>query len=170
MADDRDQTLARTRPWPRRCAARVSASSSWKVRNTVESDGTEPNRSRLEAQVLDVRTALPTAGQHQGGVDEHLAPVVEREPFAVQRDRGRERITQAQSVGKSAKSVQSDVGHHARPAGFHNHARRAGTVHFGSALLLLGSCCLETTVSPDCGGLFRGRGPVSSGGFVNDQG
>ena len=39
-------------------------------------------------------------------------------------------------VGKSPKSVQPDVGHHASPTGFHNDATRAGTVHFGSALLV----------------------------------
>ena len=57
--------------------------NSWKVRKTVVSDGTEPNRSVLQAQVLDVGTALPAAGQHQRHLDEHLAAVVQRESFAV---------------------------------------------------------------------------------------
>jgi hypothetical protein len=69
-------------------------------------------------------------------VDEDLAPVVQREPFADRWDASRERITESQAVGKSPKSVQSDVGHDASSTGFHNDATSAGTVHFGSALLV----------------------------------
>jgi hypothetical protein len=41
-----------------------------------------------------------------------------------------------------------DVGHDARPAGFNDHVGRAATVHFGSALRFLGSCCLENNSFP----------------------
>jgi len=90
----------------------------------------------LESKVLDVRAALAAAGQHQGGLDQDLAPIVEGEAFSRWRDTSRERITESQPVGKSPKSVQSDVGHDTGSAGFHNDATRAGTVHFGSALLV----------------------------------
>ena len=70
-------------------------------------------------------------------------------------------IAQAQSIGKAAKGVQPDVGHHARPAGFNNHVGRADTVHFGSALLLLGSCCLENNSFPCAEGFSADAGRSS---------
>ena len=90
----------------------------------------------LESQVLDVSAALTATGQHERGLDENLSPVVQRRAFTGPWDTRRERITKSQTVGKSPKSVQSDVGHHARSTGFHNDATSAGTVHFGSALLV----------------------------------
>ncbi len=101
-----------------------------------------------DAQVFDVETALATAGQHQCGLHEDLAPVVKREAASTPWDPGRQCITESQSVGKVTKSVQSDVGHHAGPTGFHHDATSAVTVHFGSALLF-GDCWVSTTtVSP----------------------
>ncbi len=61
---------------------------------------------------------------------------MEGEAFAGWRYARRERITEPHPVGKSPKSVQSDMGHHTRATGFHNDATRAGTVHLGSALLV----------------------------------
>ena len=112
------------------------------------SEGTDPKRSVCEAQVLDVRTALAAAGEHQGHVHEHLAPVVDAGAVPGRRDAGRERITEPQSVGEDAKGVQSDVGHHAGATGFHDHVTRAVTVHFGSALLVRGFCCLDNNSFP----------------------
>ncbi len=85
--------------------------------------------------MFDVGTALPAAGQHQGRLHQDLAPVMERESLTGRGDAGRERITQSQTVAKCCKSMQADVGDDARSAGFHNHAKCAGSVHFGSALL-----------------------------------
>ena len=45
VTDDRDQTLALISAIASAISVRVVASSWWKVRNTVESDGTDPNRS-----------------------------------------------------------------------------------------------------------------------------
>jgi len=75
-----------------------------------------------------------------------------------QRDAGRERITESQSVRETAKGVQSDVGHDPRPAGFNNHVGRADTVHFGSALLLHGRFCLENNSFPCAEGLSADAG------------
>jgi len=69
-------------------------------------------------------------------MDEHLAPVMKRAAFTGWWDASRERLTEPQPIGKSPKSVQSDVAHDTGPAGFHNDATSAGTVHFGSALLV----------------------------------
>ncbi len=90
----------------------------------------------LEPQVLDVGAALAAAGQHERRLHEDLAPVVQWKAFTTWRDPCRERVAEPHPVGKSPKSVQSDVGHHPRSTGFHNDATRAGTVHFGSALLV----------------------------------
>ena len=53
-------------------------------------------------------------------------------------ERRRQRFTEAQPVGKSPKGVQPHVGDDPGAAGFHDDATRAGTVHFGSALLVWG--------------------------------
>ena len=65
-----------------------------------------------------------------------------------QRDAGGVRITQAQSIGKGAKCVQSDVGHHACLAEFKNHEGRVDTVHLGSALVFHGIRCLDNSSFP----------------------
>jgi hypothetical protein len=82
----------------------------------------------------------------------------------VPRDPGRQCITETQPVGQRPKSVQSDVGHHPRPTGFHHDATSAVTAHFGSALLV-GLLLLRTqTASPGrrafprmCGDQINGR-------------
>jgi hypothetical protein len=86
--------------------------------------------------VLDVETALPATGQGERHLGEDLPPVVKRDPATLPRNGRRERIPEPQTVGKTPKSVESDMGHDAGATGFHNHTRRAGTVHFGSALLV----------------------------------
>src|SRR5208283_3431049 len=107
-----------------------------------------PEEVLLKTQVLDVGTALATAGQHERGVHEDLAPVVQRRALTGRWDRRRQTITELQAVGETAKSVQADVGHDARPTGFHSHTTRAGTVHFGSALLVGTAVDSTPTVSP----------------------
>jgi len=47
---------------------------------------------------------------------------VERHALAARRDPSRERISEAQPVGKCPKSVQSDVADHLLPARCHNEA------------------------------------------------
>ena len=96
-----------------------------------------PEQVTLGSQVLDVGTALATTGQHQRGVDEDLAPVVKRSPFARNRDALREVLTESQSVGKITQCVESDVGDDLVASGFHNDGKRAGSFHLVGALLVL---------------------------------
>jgi hypothetical protein len=98
--------------------------------------------------VFDVETALATPGQHESGLDEHLASVVEGEATSLPRDARRQCIPEPQPIAEVSKSVQSDVGYYACPTGFHNDATSAVTVHFGSALLFGDSVASRTTVSP----------------------
>jgi hypothetical protein len=44
----------------------------------------------LGAEALDVGAGLAAAGEHEHGLDQHLAPVVQRQPFAGDRDAGRQ--------------------------------------------------------------------------------
>src|ERR1035437_4588046 len=74
-------------------------------------------------QVLDVETALTTTGEHWCGLDEYLPAVMQWEGTPSPRDARRQRITESQSVGKTAKGVQADVSHHPRPT---ERGRRAG--------------------------------------------
>ena len=46
---------------------------------TASSQTASNRRDPPGAEVLDVGTALAAAGEHQHGLDEHLAPVVERQ-------------------------------------------------------------------------------------------
>ena len=62
--------------------------------------------------------------------------------------RSRKRISESQPVGKGPKSVQSDMAHHLVTAGCHNEATRAVTVHFVSALLVLGTGCIDNLSFP----------------------
>ena len=103
----------------------------------------------LEAEVLDVRAALSTPGEHQRHLDEHLAPVMDREPLALRRDLRREQWSEPQPVRKRPKGVEPDMGHDARTTGFHTDAIRSGSVHFGSALLLSGSWFFDSSSFPD---------------------
>ena len=84
--------------------------------------------------MLDVGARLAAAGQHQHRLSQHLAPVVQRETFARDRDPRRQRITQPQPIGERAKSVQSDMSDDLLAASFHHHRNRAVTVHLASAL------------------------------------
>jgi hypothetical protein len=74
-------------------------------------------------QALDVETALTTTGEHWCGLDEYLPAVMQWEGTPSPRDARRQRITESQSVGKTAKGVQADVSHHPRPT---ERGRRAG--------------------------------------------
>ena len=145
---DRAHTLARTSAKAVSSEILVPSVISWKVRNTVEPEGTQPNRSSWEPQVLDVGTALAPTGQHERHLDEDLASVVQWEALTGPRDARRERIAETQTVGKGPKSVQADVGHDTGPAGFHLHASRAVSVRLGSALLVGILLASTPTVSP----------------------
>jgi hypothetical protein len=90
----------------------------------------------LEAQVLDVRTGLPAAGEHERHLGEDLAPVVDRHLFATGWNRTEERVAEPETIAEGAQRVEPDVGDHPRAAGFHLHRRSAVTVHLGSALLV----------------------------------
>jgi len=78
-----------------------------------------PEQVLTQARLLDVGTTHGTAGEHQGDLDQDLAPVVQREPLTAPRDCCRERLTNAHSVGKCPNGVQSNVDHHTCAAGFH---------------------------------------------------
>jgi hypothetical protein len=54
----------------------------------------------LGAQMLDVGAALAPTGQHQGTMDQDLAPVVQRGPFTRNGNTRGEVLTEPQSVGK----------------------------------------------------------------------
>lgn len=101
-----------------------------------------------ETQVFDVRACLATTGQHQCGLDQHLAPVVERNTASRPGNASGQRITEPQPVGERPKRVQADVSHDPGPTGFHLHATSAGTVHLRSALLCGSAAVSTTTVSP----------------------
>lgn len=94
------------------------------------------------------------AGQHQHGLHQHLAPVVERKPFAGGRDARRQRIAQPQTVRKG-EGVQADVRYDLLPATFHLHADHAVSVHLASALLARVSDASTTSGSLDWRALPR---------------
>ncbi|HSH62190.1 MAG TPA: hypothetical protein VK988_21585 [Acidimicrobiales bacterium] len=48
----------------------------------MESEATASEQPILGAQVLDVGAALATASQHQHGLHQHLAPVVQGQELA----------------------------------------------------------------------------------------
>ena len=90
---DVEEDRARCRSWPTsacQTSARTWARASAMPERVVGVDlvegaqhrrvrGDEPEQVLASAQVLDVRAALAAAGQHQGHLDEDLAPVVQRE-------------------------------------------------------------------------------------------
>ena len=54
--------------------------------------------------------------------------------------------------------INWDPANHPCPAGFNNHVGRVDTVHFGSALLLHGVCCLENSSFPCAEGFSADAG------------
>ena len=124
---------------------------------------------RLGSQVLDVGTRLPTAGQHQHGLREDLAPVVQRQALTADRDPGRQAITEAQPVGKGAKSVQAYMGCDLVPAGLHHHRNRRVTVHLAGALLARDQDASATSESLARWALAR-MVQISPSGPLNDRG
>jgi hypothetical protein len=52
----------------------------------------------LGSQVFDVRTALTTPGEHEGHLDEDLAPVVQWESLTARSNTRRERSSEPQLV------------------------------------------------------------------------
>jgi hypothetical protein len=121
------------------------AGSSWKnVRYSVESDGTSPNSAGWARSFSISLHASPPPAIINIPVHHHLAPVVNREALGHDRDTCRQQISQTQTVGETAKSVQTDMGHHPLPAGLHPQSGRAGSVHLRDALLV-GSCTPSTS-------------------------
>ena len=165
-----DQTSARISAMAPAMPALVCGVISWKVRNTVESEGTEPNRSVLQAQVLDVRTALATTGQHQRDLDEDLPPVVQRE--RVHRSVGCGR-TVNHPVPNGRQNTQERAVRRGPPPLRHRVPQRRDACWYRSLWKCppgRDSCCVEHQQFPLLGGLFRGRGSSSSSGFVNSPG
>ena len=106
-----------------------------------------PEQIGLRTQMLDVGARLAAAGEHQHRLHQHLAPIVQRRPFAGDRDRRRQRITEPQTVGERPQDVQPDMGDDLVAATFHHHRDRAVTVHLASALQVSGSCVSTTSES-----------------------
>lgn len=85
-------------------------------------------------QGLDVKGRMPLLSTWLGHVDpdrlgQHLAPVVQREPFTRRGDARRERNAQPKTVGERTKGVQPDVGHDPLARPFHRRCDRAVSVH-----------------------------------------
>ena len=85
-----------------------------------------PEERLLLAQLLDVKTALAAARQHQHRLHEDLSPVVDRRHMAAPGDRRRQRIGEPEAVGEPSKDVQADVADDACAACFHLHRGRVG--------------------------------------------
>jgi len=128
-----------------------------------------PEQVGLRTKMLDVRTRLATASEHQHRLHQHLASIVHRRPFTARRDAFRQRITKPQPVSKRTKRVQSDMGNHLVAAPFHHHRHRAVTVHLASALQVCVSDA-STTSESLTRRAFRGWATLSSPNLVNDQG
>jgi hypothetical protein len=86
------------------CSDLVEGSVQRRVRRHV------PEQVALGPQMFNVGTALAPTGQHQGGVDQDLAAVVQRGPFTRNGDALGEVFTEPQAVGKIAQCMEPDVG------------------------------------------------------------
>ena len=96
---------------PRASASLVSGVISWKVRNTVESDGADPNRSSWARRCsMSAQLSPPPAS-----ISIDWTSTLPRSCSGIRSPRGgiasRERISEPQPVGKGPKSVQSDMAH-----------------------------------------------------------
>jgi len=119
--------------------------------------------------MLDVGARLPTAGQHQHRLGQHLAAVMEWKPLTGDRDPRRQRITHPQAVGKRSKSMQPDMSDDllATPS------TTTGTVllPFTSRVpSRIGVRTRRQRQNPLPGGHFRGWAALNPRGRVNDQG
>ena len=73
------------------------------VQRRVRRHGAE--QRLLGAEAFDVGARLAAAGEHEHGLHQHLAPVVQREPLPGNRDAGGQRIAQAEVIGEGTKGV-----------------------------------------------------------------
>ena len=148
VAAERRHTSGAPRRTPRPRASLTSGVISWKVRNTVESDGAEPKRSAWARRCsMSAQLSPPPAS-----ISSDWTSTLPRSCSGSahpKRDREKRAHLRAPTVGKGPKSVESDVAHHLVTAGCHNQATRAVTVHFVSALLVWGLGVSTTSVSPD---------------------
>ena len=120
----------------------------------------------LGPQDLDVGAGLASACEHEHGLDQDLAPVVDDH---ARRDGLRETSSQAHPVGEGTQGVQANVGHNTTSSGFHQHGCGAVSVHLRSALLF-GYLHLRQAQFRLAGGLLRGCAPFRSCRGVKNRG
>lgn len=85
--------------------------------------------------MFDVGARLAATGEHQCGLGQDLAPVVQREPFTGDRDACADsELPRPKPVGERAKPVQPDMGLDTLAGPFHHDRNRAVSVHFASAV------------------------------------
>ena len=161
--------LRAPRPWPLRSPRLVEGVISWKVRNTVVSEGTEPNRSSWSRRCSMSAQLSPPPASISAVCTSTLPRSCSGDALTAQRDRGRERITESQPVGKSTQERAARRGPRRPP---HRVPQRRDRVLVPFTLEVpswLGCCCVDNNSFP-CGGLFRRRAVVSSRGSVNNRG
>ena len=124
------------RPWPRPEPATVRGSS--RRGSDTASSPTGPSRKgglgRATTSMSHAR--LTAAGQHQHGLGEHLAPVMQRQPLATDRDT---EDSESPSPNRSANDPRACSPTWATtwsPPGSTTSVHRAVSVHLASALLL----------------------------------
>ena len=143
----RRHTLARTSAIASHSPASVAGSMWRNVRYSVESDGTDPNSSGWARRCsMSAHASPPPASISIAWVNTlprscngSRSPLI-----GIAR---RQRITQPQTVGKRAKSVQPDMSDDLLAAPFHHHRNRAVTVHLASALQVRDSDASTTSES-----------------------
>ena len=118
----------------------------------------QPEQTGLGTQRFDVRTGLTATGQHQHRLDQHLAPIMDRQPFPGRRDPSRQRLPEAQPVRQRPQRVQPDMGHDTIAGRLDPHSPHTVTVHLSGALPAGQTRCFATPRMP-CS-----KGPVASWG------
>ena len=131
----RAHICARTAAWRAHRSPTVAGSSDRSVRYNVGADATVAEQAPLGAQILDITTALPAAGEHQHRLRQHLAPIMARRALTRRRHRRRQRRPHPQPISKQPQSVQPDVSNHSAPAAFYPHLTHTVTLHLGNASL-----------------------------------
>jgi len=168
-AEDRAQTFGRTSAMARAISARVELVISWKVRCTVEPEGTDPNqvgwsrRCSMSAQLSPPAASInavctSTFPRSWNGI---------RSPTGGMRDE-----SESPSPNRSANHPRACSPTWATMSSPPDSTfTRCALVPFTLEVpFLLGNLVSRQQQFPLLGGLFRGRGPLRSGGLVNDQG
>ena len=117
--------------------SRVSAVISWKVRYSVESDGTEPEQVPLGPAGARCRRSSRRRRRASRRLDEDLAAVVQRRAFAWNGDAPR-RVHHRAPGGRQKHPRACSPTWATTPVSprFHNDAKRAGSFHLVGALLV----------------------------------